>query len=634
MPDASAQPVQRSRSPSALSRTRGMQAPAAVAALLPQTRLATLPMGYAVNMALPYATEAPLPYALPTIDDAIRSAESYTQPFARTPESPPPAPGQAPVQRTALPPAGQQAHAAERRPVEHPPVPAQPQPASIQRQPLAAPALEQAEEPAASKTLDADWPRLQNILRRHQEREATIAEQPAVEMQKPEPLKSSPRTAPGRSPAVVQSSRQEGAPEPAHPSVTKERRIPKPVITEIEPSSPSAPTPMPVQLSPEQPAAEAGIKTENGETGVPTLQAQADEASEVPSPPATNLQRATETAQPTAAAQPVERKTRATKPAESAQEPAGTPPSEAKTVISPRAAEAVSQRGLSEPEIEPTEYFQPLPLDAVWPVQRQETDETALPTSIISPLPAVDDVEAAPPAPQDDGQLRDVLQSIAIQKPTDSLVELITPRKPRPSARPPLQKSDDDTQPALEQPFESIAVERPLETDASPVPAGAAQNLQTAFEASGVSESRSAKTTAAQTGSPPVQRQTVETEIGPLPADLWHLLGQKPPGGSEPAAQQAQPPTQSQIQRAIEHASKPAQPPVPQQMVTTFPPPGFVQRVEDTTATQAPAEEEPAGEGGAETQEEGKMDTDELARKVYAQIKRRLLVEWERLRRR
>jgi hypothetical protein len=90
----------------------------------------------------------------------------------------------------------------------------------------------------------------------------------------------------------------------------------------------------------------------------------------------------------------------------------------------------------------------------------------------------------------------------------------------------------------------------------------------------------------------------VETEIGTLPADLWELIDRRPP------------------------------PPETGRPVTVAAP----------ALQRAPAAELAAPVGPAETADAKRevdgpeVDVDELARQVYAQLRRRLLVEWERLR--
>lgn len=138
--------------------------------------------------------------------------------------------------------------------------------------------------------------------------------------------------------------------------------------------------------------------------------------------------------------------------------------------------------------------------------------------------------------------------------------------------------------------------------------------------------------------------EMVETDIGPLPSDLWHLLGETPPGISaqepfEPASR-PQPASTAAVMRAVEAAESS---PVPALRITPHVPLAMdksrttIQRDQatespETTTTQAPGEASET-EATAESLTED-LDTDELSRRVYAEIKRRLSIEWERIRRR
>jgi hypothetical protein len=162
----------------------------------------------------------------------------------------------------------------------------------------------------------------------------------------------------------------------------------------------------------------------------------------------------------------------------------------------------------------------------------------------------------------------------------------------------------------------------------------------------------------------------VQTEIGPLPADLWHLLGRSPP---EQAPAETTSPldagqgvtiadvgvtdatiTDGRIARAVATAEAAAEAPsAPEQpAIREIIPPvvqraaapgsaaeagGLIQRgPEEEQAESAAAESVEAGGAEAETAPEPstpRIDVDDLARRVYAEIKRRLSTEWERARR-
>jgi hypothetical protein len=132
----------------------------------------------------------------------------------------------------------------------------------------------------------------------------------------------------------------------------------------------------------------------------------------------------------------------------------------------------------------------------------------------------------------------------------------------------------------------------------------------------------------------PGETPPVNTVIGPLPADLWWLLGQEPPS----AAPVSQPDTETAINLAQRQASpdqgnfSSPQTPTEQAPAETVSQPHTIQRQVITndplpTVPQAPAE--PARTDEARP---AGPDLDELARRVYAEVRRRLAAEWERRR--
>jgi hypothetical protein len=304
---------------------------------------------------------------------------------------------------------------------------------------------------------------------------------------------------------------------------------------------------------------------------------------------------------------------------------------------------------------------QPLPLEAVWPVQ--ERAGTAAPP-------------AAPPAasgsaasflqrqslqlePSGD-EVHALLRGVQPGQPTDSAVELVLPRRPRPVA--------------------------PASTPA-PVLSGVQREVEKA-------------------------PTMVPTEIGPLPSDLWTLLGQTPPtsqadsaappsaaagtgapaSGNIPASndvmranaeaerpapapplgsvmranaeaerpapappvgrvtraiaeaerpapapplgrvmraiaeaeQPAPAPPVGSVMRAIAEAERPAPQPVPQQTLGQ----SAVSDVAPPSVQREISIEEPVVT--AETGEAAEVDVDKLARQVYNEVRRRLASEWER----
>jgi hypothetical protein len=232
-----------------------------------------------------------------------------------------------------------------------------------------------------------------------------------------------------------------------------------------------------------------------------------------------------------------------------------------------------------------------LPLQAAWPVHRinrssdlnhrAETDELAT----ASVPPAAD--EDLPPA---------IMRALPPAQPTSSAVEVITPRRPRPVGA------------AWSEPFQT-----PGATQAMAGEAAAATTLQRAAEPSAVPLSSG-------------EGAMVATEIGPLPADLWSLLDQQPPGELLAGVQDGLPASQP-LHDAAAGEHLPAELPG-----TVHPTPATLQRqMEAAVAAEAmPATRESAAETpGSETA----VDINELTRRVYAEIRRRLAVEWERTRR-
>ncbi|MCJ7623748.1 MAG: hypothetical protein MUO76_09615, partial [Anaerolineaceae bacterium] len=192
-----------------------------------------------------------------------------------------------------------------------------------------------------------------------------------------------------------------------------------------------------------------------------------------------------------------------------------------------------------------------------------------------------------------------------------------TPRRPRPKApaKPATQETEVKSKPLSRKSGETLSE--------PPVPMTEA--------------SESGAATLVQRSSMP---EEVETEIGTLPADLWQLIDQEIPKQVEqpsPAtvisAKTAQPGKKPEtISMPLEPFSGSA---APQTRSPELSKSAVIQRTvsQETAATnEAASESEDTSEnGGSETQE---VDTDELARKVYSQIKRRLSVEWERFRQR
>lgn len=321
---------------------------------------------------------------------------------------------------------------------------------------------------------------------------------------------------------------------------------------------------------------------------------------------------------------------------------------------------------------------QPLPLQAVWPVQRLEEptlspspEPPAMSTSVSTSASEPEPLEPVRDKAPETAEIRKALRDVAPGQPTDSSIEIIPPRRPRPAS----PESFDIAQDKLRRRVEGLRPEpawpersRRVEGPRPVAPPSGRQPLAepgTAPRSPGEATSRSSPvqmrpdggSDAAQSRTPEEGLQEprlVQTEIGSLPTDLWHLLGQSPPRQSphgvepEPATSRPAPPTtdgEAAAKRAVAAAeARPVPPasPTSEQSATQGGAPSVIQRRPDEagvdTGSAAGAEA-----GGAETEtaappgERGaaeEPDVDELARRVYAEIKRRLSVEWERVRRR
>lgn len=153
-----------------------------------------------------------------------------------------------------------------------------------------------------------------------------------------------------------------------------------------------------------------------------------------------------------------------------------------------------------------------------------------------------------PPDAPERTRVRDSLSKVAASQPTDSTVELVLPRRPRPA---------------------TAVIQR------QPMP----------------------------------QPTTVPTEIGELPGDLWELIGKRPPENKQ----------QSTInsERITEYGTR---------NTSIQREPAEDQEVE----TAVSPTDEPANP--AEQAESANINLDDLARRVYADLRTRLTVEWERAR--
>lgn len=594
------------------------------------------------------------------------------------------------------------------------------------------------EDADGTKTLDAEWPRLEAIFRKHRERQAadgvpSQADVPSVPIQREPAHRETPSV--HRETAVVPA---EGQPERSEPELGSRRTEPderhqaevtavRDLVVEAADEAPSQGPP--VQPSPEEPEAsqpvsvpeqparatpaDRMVETDPAETILaeahhPGAQTQAREApaADVEAPVAQEVSVAplsqgdaepsTGAGEPTAApvpeasdraqsepSMPLQQEIREllgrSEPAPLVQprspqegeldrqdvfrEDTSAPTLSGDDTDAPTGMRAIAEQEHAMPEPE----AQPVPLQAVWSVQRLEAH---MPTPIHEPPATVTSAstqmsEAEQPKAISDevprvGESRTVQRDGVPGKLAASSVDIIPPRQPRPEARRRQgREAFDGPRPEpLEGPRPEPAggqervIQRTGEHRPSVAPDGAVGVPRAATSpAPSVQLRRDDGPEAAQGGAPErlSEPEWVQTDIGPLPSDLWHILGQSPPQrswqGAVPEAGQAEPTpsvprsdatvmrttTDVEVRPAVlaQRTAKRAE--------ARGATPTLVQR---QAMPQAPPNQMSGGPSGPpvqgeepETPEEDltdALDTDELARRVYARIRRRLSVEWER----
>jgi hypothetical protein len=244
-----------------------------------------------------------------------------------------------------------------------------------------------------------------------------------------------------------------------------------------------------------------------------------------------------------------------------------------------------------------------------------------------------------------DDNVRSILETVTAGQKSDSSIELVLPRRPRPAGLPPVAAPRPAAEPPAAPPVQRMPLREATTQAEQPYPAFVPGQPSEGFEPSEGVDSGPAATAyqpALAAATPPVVQRAaappatptpamphmVPTEIGELPSDLWQLLGATPPApaASAPAGNGAM------LQRQVTAAPQPATPAPTRQYIS----PAVVQRAETTAATAARAE--PAAttrapaEGEGEGEKKSEVDVDELSRQVLQVIRRRLAVEWERSR--
>jgi hypothetical protein len=272
------------------------------------------------------------------------------------------------------------------------------------------------------------------------------------------------------------------------------------------------------------------------------------------------------------------------------------------------------------------------PLQAAWPVQRLESPvppfsipqsdqaplrEEAGPEALTEPtVVSSHREEIAPLSVTPESQLQDVLDQVRPGQVSDSSIELIPPRKPRPRSRKP---SPPVASPAMNESIDSQSgfTSTADETIPSNHPTTSSIQRQLADNRSKVAQAGINKVSKDDSSAPGITpEELVPTEIGPLPGDLWRLLGQSPPKTKPTPSSAAAPSAEITVmeqQSALEPSHSDSLPYVQRQADQAGPAPAQTTTGQESDAAQGP-------------------DINELARKVYTEIKRKLALEWERIR--
>ncbi len=299
-----------------------------------------------------------------------------------------------------------------------------------------------------------------------------------------------------------------------------------------------------------------------------------------------------------------------------------------------------AQNNASTPQIHPVETRfvedtpdQPLPLDAIWPVERIDSklnhpaDQSPAPPESASAATRIAKIEQ----PLADAEyIRRALQSVSPEQATDSSVELITPRQPRPGS---VRQSEAPR--VLQREVEKSGDTQP-DGKAEPAKAGTRErsdqaNGQIQPEFSPLARSAARQEPPAYTINRGQDQQPylVPTEIGPLPSDLWPLIGEPVPQ-RPPLTESRIPAADRQVQSA-ETASS-SQTLIQRAVIIEEIGPETTESGTDSQRTAPPETSErdvpPARPAAAD------INLDELAHQVYVEIRTRLQVEWERLRHR
>ncbi len=335
--------------------------------------------------------------------------------------------------------------------------------------------------------------------------------------------------------------------------------------------------------------------------------------------------------------------------------------------------------------------YQPVPLESAWPVQKQpvesnpvvytDRDEISHPTINLS---ETNPTHSKDPDQADTNIVQNALKHIISTRPTKSSIELIPPRKPRPSSHDIKVNSTETIIPELYKPNRESS--REVKAPKQIKSASDIENSQMmedltidkAFPEENYSDIRhppklltEIKRTEAYPKTPKntnvIQKEDhqkqdkrnelpsefgtqklagnlrsnlIPTDIGPLPADLWTLLNMNPPQGgihkeTNPEIKEevsAKPVEISEDTTLFRKDSLKALSTPKSERITHES--NHIQRAitGDETQTTSLQESISATSPEDETSQTTEPNIKELSKQVYREIRQRLMVEWERSR--
>jgi len=279
------------------------------------------------------------------------------------------------------------------------------------------------------------------------------------------------------------------------------------------------------------------------------------------------------------------------------------------------------------------------PLEEVWPVRRRAVAvEPPPPPPPDSGKPAVQRKPASSEPSATD--VHQALQAVAPGQATDSAIELIMPRRPRPTSPPAVQRVEEKAERPFSPPVDRLPAPDAPATHPSLIAAAAARAEAPPPAAGTPAPAVQRVTDSAPAGTSPGIPEMIPTPIGDLPSDLWTLIGQKPPSREQPPATTGSPAPASRrdVQRAIAaaeappprtaagSAAAPARQPAPPAAALPFAALPVQTRADSGPVTAVQRQE--SGEAAAPA--EAGVDLEQLSEQVYSEIRRRLAVEWER----